>query len=244
MDSWYRQTKGFIGTFLRRNLRYSRLFRDLRTAFSLHPQEQMLEDIMQYLASTSMEGDYLEFGVYEGWSLIAAYKFAELNGLDRMRFIAFDSFQGLPEPSGVDLTDYPQYQTGDYASDQKSFERNLRRHGVPFERVTIVPGWFEDTLNKDVKKQLELEKAAVAWIDCDLYMSTVSALDFLTDLVQPGTIVIFDDWMAFRGDAELGEQKAFREWLARNPHLEPVEFGKMGWHGMAFVLQTRQAGPK
>ena len=240
MDSWYRQTKGILGTFLRRHLRYSRFFRDVRIAFSLHPQEQLLEDIMQYLASTSMEGDYLEFGVYEGWSLIAAYKFSEFYHLNKMRFFAFDSFRGLPEFKPVDEPGYSQYQPGDYACDLPSFERNLKRHGVPIERVHVVPGWFEDTLNSQTKEQYGLRKAAVAWIDCDLFSSAESALSFLTNLVQAGTVVVFDDWMAFRGDANRGEQRAFREWIARNPHIRPIEFRRIGWHGMAFLIQSAQ----
>jgi O-methyltransferase len=238
MNSLYKHSKSLIGTFLRRTIRYSRFFMDLQATLSLHPQEQMLHDIMEYLASTSFEGDYLEFGVYEGWSLIAAYKFSRLFRLEGMNFIAFDSFQGLPGMDSPDETPYPQYQQGDYACDQHSFERNLKHHGIPMDRVHIVPGWFKDTLHNSTKNQLGLEQAAVAWIDCDLYTSAAAALTFLTDLVQDGTIVVFDDWLAFRGDPQRGEQRAFQEWLDRNPAIRAVEFGRMGWHGKAFILQS------
>ncbi|TFH42831.1 MAG: hypothetical protein E4H01_12890 [Lysobacterales bacterium] len=240
MNRLYRRSKSWIGRHLRRRIRYSRMFLDFRAALSLHPQEQMLHDIMQYLASTSMQGDYLEFGVYEGWSLIAACKFSQMYGLNAMKFYAFDSFQGLPEMEAQDETDYPQYKQGDYSCDRASFDRNLMAHGISMERVGVVPGWFEDSLNAQTKRDLGLERAAVAWFDCDLFTSTQSALEFLTDLVQPGTVVVFDDWLAFRGDPGRGEQRAFQEWLERNPHIRPIKFGKMGWHGQAFILQSSQ----
>ena len=35
-------------------------------------------------------------------------------------------------------------------------------------------------------------------VDCDLYQSTVPVLAFLADLLQDGTVVLFDDWYCFR----------------------------------------------
>lgn len=227
----------WIGTFFRRWIRYSSFAQSMQSALVWHPQEAMLHDIMEYLSTTSLEGDYLEFGVYQGWSFIAAYKFAQRFDLDQMRFFGFDSFEGLPALDQADQTPYPQYSPGDYACSQSDFERNLKRHGISTDRVQAVPGWYGDTLNQTTKEKLTLDKAAVAWVDCDLYTSTELVLEFLTDLIQPGTILVFDDWFAFRGDPRRGEQGAFYSWIDKNPHFQPLEFRKMGWHGIAFILQ-------
>jgi hypothetical protein len=84
---------------------------------------------------------------------------------------------------------------------------------------------------------LPLRKAALVWIDCDFYESTVPVLEFITDYVQDGTLLIFDDWFCFRGDPERGEQRAFAEWLARNPWIRAGELLRFGWHGSSFILR-------
>jgi hypothetical protein len=81
-------------------------------------------------------------------------------------------------------------------------------------------------LNDHTKKTLGIKQAAVVWIDCDLYESTVPALNFITDFVQTGTIICFDDFYCFRGDPNRGESKAFKEWLLRNPKITAIEYRK------------------
>ena len=76
-------------------------------------------------------------------------------------------------------------------------------------------------------------------IDCDLYESTVPVLEFLTDLVGQGTILIFHDWFRFRASPNCGEQRACREWLERNPHLELVEFWREGPQTVSFVVNLK-----
>ena len=75
-----------------------------------------------------------------------------------------------------------------------------------------------------MKRKLLPRKAAVIYIDCDLYTSTVHVLDFIQDFLQRGTIIVFDDWNCFFGDPNKGERKAFREFLAKNSGLVFEEF--------------------
>jgi len=103
--------------------------------------------------------------------------------------------------------------------------------------VVIVPGWYKDTLNDETKKKLNIKKASIIYIDCDLYESTVPVLNFITDYVSNGTIIIFDDWHAFHGDPDLGEQRAFREWLGRNPSIKATEWQKVNWKTNSFILR-------
>ena len=227
-----------VRPFLRRHLRYSRLSLWLESLTHFSPQEHALDNVMRFASASAMEGDYLEFGVYEGGTFAAAYHLAQRYGLRSMRFFAFDSFQGLPSPSGIDATPYQQFQQGQYALDLASFNRSLRRHGVPQARIRIVPGWYDETLNETTRVLLGISTAAVVWIDCDLYRSAVPALRFVTPLVTPGTIIVFDDWYAFRGDPRCGEQRAFREWLAQNPTIGVQEFMSIGWHGKAFLIHS------
>ena len=76
-------------------------------------------------------------------------------------------------------------------------------------------------------------------IDCDLYESTVPVLEFITDLVQQGTIIVFHDWFRFKGDPNCGEQKACREWLDQHPEIELIEFWREAPQAVSFVVNMR-----
>ena len=118
----------------------------------------------------------------------------------------------------------------------KHLNLSSKKNGVSLDKVTITEGWFDKTLNDETKEKLAISKAAIIWLDCDFYESTVPVMNFITDFVQNGTIIIFDDWFCFRGNPELGQQKAFSEWLERNPNIRASEFYKYGWTGNSFIL--------
>ncbi len=163
--------------------------------------------------SLQIEGDYLEFGVFQGNSFILAARLAEKYGMNKMRYFAFDSFEGLPEGEGQ------CFSKGDYCCSEQSFMRMVVKAGVRLDKVVLVKGWYDESLTVDTKKRYQLDRAAVIHIDCDLYASARVVLPFVEDLLQKGTILIFDDWYVFRHEEEMkefGEQKAFNEWPVRN----------------------------
>jgi len=153
-----------------------------------------------------------------------------------MYFYAFDSFEGLPEVTGKDK-DYSLYRKGDYACDEGSFRQILAANGVDLDAVTIVPGFYENTLNKETKKNLNIKRAAIVWIDCDIYESTKYVLDFITDYLTMGSFIIFDDWFCFGADPNAGEMRATREWLEKNPQIRLLEYHKFGVSGQSFIVQ-------
>lgn len=168
-----------------------------------------------------LPGDYLEFGVYQGSSMVLAAHSAAKYGLNSMRFFAFDSFQGLPEAEGK------VFNSGQFACSEQTFTRMVAKAGVPIDKLVKVKGWYSDSLTNDVKVRTRLKQVAVVHIDCDLYSSTRDVLAFIQDLVQVGTIVIFDDWSIFRDEQhpeEFGEPKAFNEWTLRGCFEDFYEF--------------------
>lgn len=200
--------------------------------------ERVLKNAMNFSGGCQVEGDYLEFGVSCGNTFIAAFHNAQRFGLKAMRFFAFDSFEGLPEIRGNDADGPCHYHQGQYACNAAEFQRRISQAGVDLSRVQLVSGWYDDTLNEATRKKLPIRKAAVIWIDCDLYESTVPALNFITDYVQNGTIICFDDWFCFKGDPNRGEQRAFREWLTRNPAIKAIEYQKFEAAGHSFILNV------
>lgn len=166
----------------------------------------------QSVRNTQLRGDYLEFGVYGGSSFILAASLATKYGLNAMRYFAFDSFQGLPESEGK------VFAAGEFCYSEQDFTRIIKKAGVPVEKVIKVKGWYSESLTNDVKQKYRLDKAAVVHIDCDLYSSAKDVLAFIEDIVQVGTIIVFDDWTVFRDEErpeDFGEPKAFNEWPLR-----------------------------
>ncbi len=200
----------------------------------------MLKHAMNYVKGGQLNGEYLEFGSSTGVTMTAAFSHAHQFGITAMRFFSFDSFQGLPEISGVDKDGPCEYHQGQYACALDQFKRNLARNGVDLNRVKVVQGWYQDTLTEATQKAIQIQRAAVIWIDCDLYESTVPALNFVTNYVQTGTVICFDDYYCFGGDPQRGEARAFTEWLARNPEIKAIEYRKFEAAGHSFILNVKR----
>jgi O-methyltransferase len=199
----------------------------------------VVDKLADYLVGAQIEGDYMEFGVYMGKTFTYAYRtMAPL--FPKMRFIAFDSFEGLPEPKGIDAEgSYTSgFTAGQFACDKQQFEVNLALSGVDMKRVLMIKGWFGETLKPDNLQSFALKQVAAAWIDCDLYESTVPVLEFLTSRLSVGSVLLFDDWRCYRNLADFGQQRACREWLHRNPQIKLNEFLGFGFHGQAFTVAT------
>lgn len=189
---------------------------------------RMLSLAFAFARSEQVEGDYAEFGVYRGRTFVEAWRAWKTHGAPPRRFFAFDSFEGLPDAAG-------RFNTGDFSSGRQAFEGRLRRARIPAADVHIVEGFFDATLAKP--ELIPLEKVAVAWVDCDLYSSTVPVLEYLTPRLAQGAIVVFDDWYCFQGDGDDGEARACREWLERNPEITLVPWQQHNWAGKSFIFR-------
>lgn len=155
-------------------------------------------------------GDYLEFGVSRGTSMACVHGVLAKRGLDGMRLVGFDSFQGLPPEAAAE-----GWVPGAYASTRAATRRYLAENGVDLDRVTLVKGWFRDTLTDRTRDRLGLKKASLIMIDCDLYVATREALGFCLPLIGERAVVIFDDW-GWRSDLnEIGQREAYAECVER-----------------------------
>jgi O-methyltransferase len=202
---------------------------------SVFPDERQpyFEMAFQKVRNMQLLGDYLEFGVYRGTSFVLAASSAARYGLNTMRYFAFDSFQGLPEAEGK------VFAHGEFECSEQNFTRIITKAGVPIDKVVKVKGWYNESLTKDIKEKYKLERAAVVHVDCDLYSSTKDVLAFIEDIIQVGTIIIFDDWSVFRNEQrpkEFGEPKAFNEWPLRGTFEDFYEFGST----KAFIMTSRK----
>lgn len=151
---------------------------------------------------------YLEFGVFEGetmrwWSEHLAQPGAHLVG--------FDSFVGLPDGWR------PGFDEGAFATDGPPT--------IDDERVEFVAGWFDETLPVFA---LPPHDQLIVNVDCDLYSSAATVLQWAEPYLAQGSLLYFDE-LADR-DHEL---RAFQELLARTPlRVMPIAVGGGGTHAL------------
>jgi O-methyltransferase len=137
-------------------------------------------------------------------------------------YVGFDSFAGLPEIAAGD--ELPIWRQGALATSEEDFVARVTKRGMPREKLLTVKGFYEESLTPELRDRLLPTRAAVVYIDCDLYASTVPVLEFVLPFLQRGTVIVFDDWFCFHGDPERGERRAFRELRERHPDLKLTEF--------------------
>ncbi len=183
-----------------------------------------------------LEGsDYLEFGIYRGFTLWYAQVIARDFGIQDMRFFGFDSFAGLPPVRGIDRKG--SFETGDFYCSRKDVETFLSEQKTDWSRTFLVEGWFEKTLTPQMRDRHALRRCSLCVIDCDLYESAHQVLKFIEPNIGDQTIVLFDDWFDFGNDPTKGEQKAFSEFLQRNPHIRPEPLTNPDYDGQGFILR-------
>jgi O-methyltransferase len=187
----------------------------------------MLNNAFCYVQQEGIEGDYAEFGVWQGRLFTAAWEAIQRYGLTRVSMHAYDSFEGLPPAKGVD--EGGPFRAGQFRSDRDRFDAETRK--IPADRLTVTEGLFDASLPRAEKHRI-----AVAWVDCDLYESTVPVLDFLTTQLQDGSVLVFDDWFCFHGRPDRGEHRACREWLDANPEISLVPYRDFHWAGRSFLV--------
>jgi O-methyltransferase len=191
------------------------------TPFADSERERMLLAIIRFChVNRPIPGYYFEFGCHSGGTMRLAWKHSR--HLFEWHYVAFDSFEGLPDVEGIDQLEV--FKKGNLATAENDFVEMMLGAGMLRNRLRTVKGFYDRTLTPDLAASLGGRKAAVICIDCDLYASTRPVLEFIKDFLQEGTVIVFDDWFCYRGRPDRGEQRAFGEFRERYPELEFVPF--------------------
>lgn len=140
------------------------------------------EEMYAHLADTYLTGpvDYLEFGVHKGKSI---REWSRLVTDPDARFVGFDSFEGLPE----------HWEQVVRRVDADVFDVGGRTPEIDDPRVSFQVGWFQDTLPAFLEK-FEPQRQLIVHCDADIYSSTLFVLTQCDRILQPGTIVVFDEF--------------------------------------------------
>lgn len=166
------------------------------------------------LDQAERSGLTLEFGVGRGKSMrwIAPRVAGPVHG--------FDSFEGIQEH-------WNGNPIGAFA--QKKMPK------VP-ENVEFHVGYFDATLPGFL--ETHADPVSFLHVDCDLYSSTVTIFDALGDRLQPGAIVLFDEYYNFHRWQQ-HEFRAFQEFVARvGLRYEYIAFSVTGQQVAVRILEN------
>lgn len=188
------------------------------------------------LARNQVSGDYVEFGSCGALTFGLAYQAARRVDY-RPHQWSFDSFQGLPE---IEPGEKPGWKKGAMAMDRQTFVAVCDNQSMNRDDYTLVEGFYADTLSEaTVAKAGYPGDICLAYVDCDLYASTVLVLRFLEPRLKNGMILAFDDYYLSWLAGIAGERKAFIELAERVPQFNFLPYLQYGWHGMSFVVEDR-----
>lgn len=156
---------------------------------------------------------FLEFGTYKGESINFCSSL-----IPEAKFYGFDSFEGLPETSGV-------WVKGEFDVKEKLPKAN--------KNVSLIKGYFNETLPKFLEEHKE--KAAFIHIDCDLYSSTKTVFDNIYDRIVPNTVIQFDEYYNYPGWRN-HEFKAFQEFCKK--YSVEYEYIGISYTQVAVVIKS------
>lgn len=185
----------------------------------------------------AFQGDYHEFGLFRGGTFLATGQILDDLGLKDVRLYGYDSFEGLPEATGIDAGD-PRFFEGQFACSRAEVEANLAKRGMDMSRVELIEGFYEDTLTEELHAAHPFRPASVVLLDCDYYSSTICAMNWLDRYIRAGTVLLFDDWFSYGDDPELGQPKALEDWLAARPHWRVEQMDDFEQNGRGFVVRS------
>ena len=171
----------------------------LGTTMVGHKRLQNVVNLLLAARTAGVPGSYAECGVWRGGMSIFAKAAIEVYQMKRHVYMC-DSFRGLPPPrSGSLRSDETVYSSklvnDSLAKGQDIVTHNFHRHGVPMDNVSLVPGFFVNSLPKlCAELKSRSEELALLRLDGDMYDSTISILYNLYELVAVGGFVIIDDF--------------------------------------------------
>jgi len=179
----------------------------------------------------------LEFGVFSGETINHAAKLRP-----DLKFIGFDSFEGLPE----------DMDTGEKLVPANAFDRGGEPPEVE-DNIELIKGWFDESISKWLKEndwQSRHKKIGYLNLDADIYSSTATVLTELNHMIVPGTMIRFDElscWRYIFNEASpKNVQRVFytnwkaHEWKAMNEWMEKYDRKVIpicrNWHQSATVM--------
>ncbi len=153
----------------------------------------------------SLEGDFVECGVWKGLMSTAIMSYLDWNNVDR-RFFLFDTFRGIDESQ---LSD-EEIAKGNIAHFRREYQEDIYAHVVKnfaeFKNVEIIRGSVPETLS-----QVKIDKIAYLSLDMNNSRPEIAAATYFWDRLSPGAPILLDDYGFVTFEVQ---KKAFDVWAA------------------------------
>ena len=150
-----------------------------------------------------IQGEYCEFGCFTGACLNHALNTHRVYMKNRkMMFYGFDSFEGFP----VEV--HKEFKSENFRNDYEM----VKKLESKFSNCKVIKGFFESSL-KDKEVLSSINKISLAFIDCDLAISSKSVFEFIKPRMSNGSYIMIDDYYNIdkNGESIFGTIKDFFE---------------------------------
>ena len=164
---------------------------------------------LQRVFEQGVAGDVVELGCYEGTSALFEQRLLEAQAPDKKLWL-YDSFEGLPAKTKEDASAAGVlFKERELKASKARLAKNFVKAGLKIPEITRA--WFFELDPEDLPTQI-----CFAFLDGDFYESIMDSLKLVWPKMQPGSVVIVDD---YQNSALPGARKAVDEWLATHPTL-------------------------
>ncbi len=178
-------------------------FMDAFNAETATPQERSLVwrlHVLCWCAQNCLrrEGDFVECGVYRGFSTAVAARYLDFGKLER-RWHLYDTFSGVPSDQLNPDDESPAIYT-----EPGIYEICARRFAA-YANVHMTRGRVPEVLREEAPA-----KVAFLHLDMNSAAAEVAALEFFADRLSPGAMIVLDDygWRGYRAQ-KLAEDPFF-----------------------------------
>lgn len=177
--------------------------------FTMTSPERILAlcNAVEYIVENQIPGSFVECGVWHGGSMAAAARTLQRLGDFERDLWLYDTFEGMSEPTGQDVDcwgdDAETLLDQQDREDAKSVwcvsglpevKKVMGETSYPAQKINYIEGRVEETL-----PGCKPEKIALLRLDTDWYESTKCELEQLYPLLQPGGVLIIDDYGHWQG---------------------------------------------
>jgi hypothetical protein len=177
-----------------------------------------LTNAVRYVVKNQIAGDIVECGVWRGGSMAAVARTLVAEKDPGRHLYLFDTFRGMPAPTERDVNfegdrakDFFRRQDGNGAgsdwclASKGEVEKVMSATRYDQSKIHLIAGRVEETLPAQAPQKISLLR-----LDTDLYESTRHELIHLFPRLQPGGVIIIDDYGHWQG-ARVATDEYFTE---------------------------------
>ncbi len=197
-----------------------------------HERVYSLIEAVRYLLGNRVGGDFVECGVFRGGSMMTIALALLAEGVNDRELYLFDTFEGMPKPGpkdvdilGVPIVEKPSWLSR-RISDVSSTWANVSVEKVkqamsltnyPAERVHYIKGMVQETVPQEAPASIALLR-----LDTDWYESIRHELIHLYPRIEPGGVLIVDDYGHFPANKEAVDEFFRKNGIA--PFLHRIDY--------------------